>query len=554
MNIATLLENVVASYGGREACQTIELRRRSGTPADARLFFRDSAWLSSPAGAGLLEGLARIPAVATTRQSRSTVSLRFTDDLVFSLGKALEAGGAGILEVSDLLPERAYVVGFAGPNTNKALHVGHLCNIAIGHGLAAALETAGARVSRQSLVGDIGRSVCEAMAGFLSLHSEGDPLLEAVKPDHLVGRYYAEYVRQHDLEQPGAGSLDDPIAREIEITGDFADELMGRWLLGDPQVRGLWHQIRDMVMAGHRATLDRLGVKIDQFDYESVAIDAVPALMAEGLRKGILVRDQDGTVRYSSDRAEFSSMILIRNGDFPTEHARLLAVYYQMSTKRRPDCVYLDLAGNEWQPASALHMELMRKLLPAQERQSHIQLFHGMVSLNDDKMRSSTGEAILLDDLLDRVLESPRTRSVANIAAGAVKLNTVANMVVKGYFLCHPMAKPVDFSWNRLMEERSNPAWVLAHAWCRVMSDGHHGDTDSAPDNEAYRLLAIRSQDFRHALGHATRGFNLSGLTSYSLHLCNYFLTCQPEARLHGVMRTILGVALPSLGLIERAL
>ena len=68
---------------------------------------------------------------------------------------------------------------------------------------------------------------------------------------------------------------------------------------------------------------------------------------------------------------------------------------------------YLDLAGSEWQPASALHMELLRKLAPSRTHESHVQLFHGMVTLDDTKMQNSTGEAILIDDLLDRAWSIP---------------------------------------------------------------------------------------------------------------------------------------------------
>ena len=54
------------------------------------------------------------------------------------------------------------IVEHTNINSNKAAHVGHLRNIALGQALAGALEAAGARVTRQSQVSDYCRSMGEA--------------------------------------------------------------------------------------------------------------------------------------------------------------------------------------------------------------------------------------------------------------------------------------------------------------------------------------------------------------------------------------------------------
>ena len=79
------------------------------------------------------------------------------------------------------------------------------------------------------------------------------------------------------------------------------------------------------------------------------------------------------------------------------------------------------------------------------------------------------------------------------------------------------------------------------------MSPHYSDGSDLMSDHDAYRLVAIRSQDYRRALDHATRTLGLSALVSYALHLCEYFIACGPELGLRRVMRTVLGVALASL-------
>ncbi len=59
----------------------------------------------------------------------------------------------------------ALLVQFWDANATKALHVGHLRNLAIGNAVASALAQAGGQVERRSLISDAGRSMGEAMAG-----------------------------------------------------------------------------------------------------------------------------------------------------------------------------------------------------------------------------------------------------------------------------------------------------------------------------------------------------------------------------------------------------
>src|SRR5207248_3338124 len=118
-----------------EFCQTIELRRKSSSFADARLFFKDKAWQTSSVGRSLLAILEAHPAIAAVHHNQTTISLRFTDEYIAALGKCLETGQLEGLETKDLLTGKTYAVGFAGPNTSKALHVGHLRNISIGNAI-----------------------------------------------------------------------------------------------------------------------------------------------------------------------------------------------------------------------------------------------------------------------------------------------------------------------------------------------------------------------------------------------------------------------------------
>lgn len=551
-NIATFLEDMVSADGADDVCQTIELRRKEDAYADARLFFKDRAWLASKSGQSFVEALTVNPAIASVYTKSTTVSLRFADELLVALGKDFETGHSHILNVSDLLPGKTFVIGFVGPNTSKALHIGHLRNLAIGNALASTLAAAGAVVVRQSLVGDIGRNICEAMAGYKSLHDGEDPLVIGIKPDHFIGKIYAEYNSTYCNEQSSGEQAFDPVTREIEVVNDLADTFMRRWLARDPEIHELWRRVRKWVLAGHQETLERLGVSIDRHDYESDVVGDVDELMTRMLRQGILRSDSDGRIVYDSGRAEFELMVLVRNDGFPTEHARLLATYCRLLNEWRTRCTYLDLAGTEWQPASSLHMELMRKSHSCRIEETHLQLFHGMVTVNDAKMASTDGTAILIDHLLDRLLIAPQIKSVAESSKGAVRIETVVDIIVKGFFLCRPAMKNLEFSWDNLMREKSNPGWLIARAWCHARSLEETSEAATGLSN-AYRLALIRAQDFRRNIRQSTRAYSLSGLASYLLYLCEFFLDKPEDVWLTRIMRAVLGATLTSMGLLVTA-
>src|SRR6187397_1731730 len=101
--------------------------------------------------------------VASLDRDRKQPVLKLSDEWIEAQGEAVRSGAGG--EFSDMAAENRYAVYFWGANTTKALHIGHLRNLAVGAAIAGALKQAGARVENRSLICDVGRSMGEAMAG-----------------------------------------------------------------------------------------------------------------------------------------------------------------------------------------------------------------------------------------------------------------------------------------------------------------------------------------------------------------------------------------------------
>ena len=88
------------------------------------------------------------------------------------------------------------MVEYAGPNTNKPLHLGHLRNIFIGYSVAEILKAAGHEVMKVNIYNDRGVHISKSMLAYELYGNHETPESSGIKGDHLVGEYYVRY----DLE------------------------------------------------------------------------------------------------------------------------------------------------------------------------------------------------------------------------------------------------------------------------------------------------------------------------------------------------------------------
>src|SRR4029077_18323963 len=91
-----------------------------------------------------LAALQADPAIASVEQQGQRFLMRYADERIAAAGAGLEAGRFTGMETHDLRAGTRAVIDFCDPNATKALHVGHLRNIALGQAVTMALRAAGA--------------------------------------------------------------------------------------------------------------------------------------------------------------------------------------------------------------------------------------------------------------------------------------------------------------------------------------------------------------------------------------------------------------------------
>lgn len=582
-----LLGSELGKAGLAPDVQGINLRGRDRGRFDAELSLGACAGDKLSSDARVATFLRRLEDLGLTEAARTRghrVSLRLSRELVQSLGRGIERAGA---PVDRPLRGRTCALTFIDPNATKALHLGHLRNAALGMALRGALTLSGARVESRSFVADIGRGMCQAMAGSLRL-PRTRPSLSTLKSDHYVGLCYLDQCERERSDPARAAQLGEPAS------------LLTRWYAGDQQVRDHWSRVREWALEGQARTLERLGIRMDREFFESDVHGEVQRLVDIGLSKGVLEREPAGAVVYRSEREELSTVVLVEPTELPTVNARLLATISVVQDSLKGIDKYIALSGVEWRASIGAYNELLAKLRPCPLHDFQEIVYYEHVVVGGAKMSSSSGNAILIDDVLDRVTS---TRILSEVK-DAELANRCAVIAAAMYFLVVPPGKRMAFVWEHFVSHAHNPGWGVVEAYlrlshsipvssrpvqtlrdevarpsCASAPDATHvlrqarsgvqapeprlrcarelaprnpdGPASDTGEHEAYRTAVLMAQQLRPLVQKMLSSYDPSSLARFLGRSCGWYLAEPRDPGTSDVFRSVLDASLHALGLIE---
>ncbi|HKG40219.1 MAG TPA: arginine--tRNA ligase [Conexibacter sp.] len=544
-NLLDAVEATLRAVDG-DAFRVVPILRQQD-PADVAAITRDRE-LAPQA----LEALGADSAVASVEQEQQRFLMRFTDERIAATGAGLEAGRLTGMGTDDLLAGTRAIVDFCDPNATKALHVGHLRNIALGQAVTSALRAAGAHVERQSHIGDAGRSMGEAMAGWERYAAPKTPADAGVKSDQFVGELYARYARE---EAPVGEVADEdaPVARDLHQIDDDAQRLLSGVEQGDPQALAVWRRVRDWAVEGQNETLARLGVHFERVLYDSDRTARTQEVARLGVERCTFVREPRGTIAYMTGDDNYPVMPLTRADGFPTHHLRVVAMWRDMMLGEPTGTDLIHLSGDEWKAHVIYTEQLLAELEPGRRVLPSTHVVHGMVSSEvDGELSSSKGTAQLVDVLLDELAARPEVRALAREDVPLLAADDLVTIAVLGFCLDKPVHKglvmpPVE----GFLDPEHNTGWRLALAWAKAWDPVNDGAADPAPEDSDYRHIVLQSQLHRRNLAVALEGLDLLKYVRYVGHLSEWYLATPDSPRVGRVMRAILVSGLGALGLVR---
>ncbi|MFI1745388.1 arginine--tRNA ligase [Thalassobellus sediminis] len=306
--------------------------------------------------------------------------------------------------VSPSAEEKAIMVEYSSPNTNKPLHLGHVRNNLLGYSVAEILKASGKKVYKTQIINDRGIHICKSMLAWEKFGNEQTPESTGLKGDKLVGNYYVKFDQEYKKEIQdliAEGKTEEDAKKNAPLLLE-AQNMLLKWEAGDEEVVALWKKMNGWVYDGFAESYKNLGVDFDTLYYESNTYLLGKEFVAEGLKKGVFVKEEDGSVWCDLTEDGLDKKIVLRADGTAVYMTQDIGTAIQR-IKDFPDVggmVYT--VGNE-QDYHFQVLFLILKKLGFEWAENLYHLSYGMVDLPSGKMKSREGTVVDADDLVEEM-------------------------------------------------------------------------------------------------------------------------------------------------------
>jgi arginyl-tRNA synthetase len=382
--------------------------------------------------------------------------------------------------------DKAIMVEYSSPNTNKPLHLGHVRNNLLGYSVAEIIKASGKKVYKTQIINDRGIHICKSMLAWQKFGNEQTPQNTGLKGDKLVGNFYVEFDKQYKVqiaELITLGKTEEEAKKQAPIIVE-AQQMLLDWEAGKPEVIALWKTMNQWVYDGFAETYKNLGVDFDSYYYESNTYLLGKEVVQFGLEKGIFEKDPDGSVWIDLTPDGLDRKIVLRSDGTAVYMTQDIGTAIQR-VKDFPDVggmVYT--VGNE-QDYHFKVLFLILKKLGFDWAESLFHLSYGMVELPSGKMKSREGTVVDADDLMEEM-----TTTAGKIATDLGKLDGYSeeekaqlfNMIglgaLKYYILKVDPKKQILFNPEESVDFAGNTGPFIQYTYARIQSILRKADFD----------------------------------------------------------------------------
>lgn len=374
--------------------------------------------------------------------------------------------------------EKAVMVEYSSPNTNKPLHLGHIRNNLLGYSVAEILKASGKKVYKTQIINDRGIHICKSMLAWQKFGNGQTPESTGLKGDKLVGNFYVEFDKHYKNEISELivqGKTEDE-AKKLAPSIIEAQQMLLDWEAGKPDVIALWKTMNQWVYDGFEQTYKNLGVNFDSYYYESNTYLLGKDVVEKGLAKGIFFKKDDGSVWIDLTEDGLDEKLVLRADGTSVYMTQDIGTAIQR-VKDYPDVggmVYT--VGNE-QDYHFKVLFLILKKLGFDWAQHLYHLSYGMVELPSGKMKSREGTVVDADDLMHEM-----TATAQAISEELGKLDgyseqdkkglykTIGLGALKYYMLKVDPKKQMLFNPEESVDFNGNTGPFIQYTYARIQS------------------------------------------------------------------------------------
>jgi arginyl-tRNA synthetase len=429
--------------------------------------------------------------------------------------------------------EKAVMVEYSSPNTNKPLHLGHIRNNLLGFSVAEIIKASGKKVYKTQIINDRGIHICKSMLAWKKSNKNETPESTGLKGDKLVGNYYVAFDKQYKSEINeliGKGQTEEEAKKNAPIIQE-AQQMLLDWEAGKPEVIELWKTMNQWVYDGFNATYKNLGVDFDSYYYESNTYLLGKEVVQFGLEKGIFEKDPDGSVWIDLTEDGLDRKIVLRSDGTAVYMTQDIGTAIQR-VKDFPDVggmVYT--VGNE-QDYHFKVLFLILKKLGFDWAENLYHLSYGMVELPSGKMKSREGTVVDADDLMEEM-----TETAAKISQELGKLDGYSDEekqrlykiiglgALKYFMLKVDPKKSMLFNPEESVDFAGNTGPFIQYTYARIQSILRKADFDFSTEVNDISLhpkekeLIKVLESYPELIQHAAQSFSPALVANYTYEL-----------------------------------
>ena len=426
-------------------------------------------------------GLSALPGILRCGATNGFVN--FTADPVALTSRTLTSIFARGAEWGRLHgPATPVCVEHTSANPTGPFHVGRVRNGIIGDTLARVLAATGSAVTTQYYVDDVGRQA--AMVTWIwskprdawpaeiaeTVAATSEAVEAALPADVRYGRPYpavSRFLKTH----PDAAAEVQAISRTLETGGEVPKH----------------HEIAEAVLGGMCASLGRIGIRFDEFVWESSFlrngdVDRVVARLRAAPHAVTEANGASALDTASYGLPKENARIIVTRPDGTTLYPTRDVAYHLAKFARFPRAI--DVLGQDHH----LHARTLEAMLAeiGEARRPEFVVYQDITVPEGGRMSTRQGKVVYLDDLLDEAIDRARAE-VRSRREGLTDAEvdgiarSVAAAAVRYHILRVAPEKTVQFRWEDALsfEGRSGP--FLQYSYARASSLLRKAETRSAP-------------------------------------------------------------------------
>jgi len=307
--------------------------------------------------------------------------------------------------------EKAVMVEYSSPNTNKPLHLGHIRNNLLGYSVAEIIKASGKKVYKTQIINDRGIHICKSMLAWQRFGNGETPENTGLKGDKLVGNYYVKFDQEYKKEIAqliSEGKTEEEAKKTAPLLVE-AQQMLLKWEAGDKAIVSLWKTMNQWVYKGFDETYTALGVDFDKNYFESDTYLLGKDIVVDGLEKGIFFKKEDGSVWIDlTDEGLDEKIVLRADGTAVYMTQDIGTAIERFKDFDLDELVYT--VGNE-QDYHFKVLFLILEKLGFNWGNNCYHLSYGMVDLPSGKMKSREGTVVDADDLMVEMTNTARSIS-----------------------------------------------------------------------------------------------------------------------------------------------